>query len=75
MRQYTFSDGTVVPKGVSIVAPIRSIHHDETVYTNAERFDPLRFYNQGENGGEDSKQSAANTSLEFLHFGYGRHAW
>jgi cytochrome P450 len=75
MKPYTFSDGTVIPKDVSLVTPIRFIHLDETFYDNAEQFNPLRFNILEEKGGQDIKYTASNTSLKFLHFGHGQHAW
>jgi cytochrome P450 len=75
MRDYTFADGTSIPKGARIVAPIRPIHFDESIYKDADKFDGFRFSDMRELEGESAKHHVSNTNLEFLHFGHGHHAW
>ncbi|XP_074601686.1 cytochrome P450 4c21-like [Brevipalpus obovatus] len=36
-------DGQIIPKGVLTTTFIYSIHHDEEIYPNPEKFDPSRF--------------------------------
>ncbi|XP_074596441.1 cytochrome P450 4c3-like [Brevipalpus obovatus] len=36
-------DGQIIPKGVLAVIFIYSIHHDEEIYPNPDKFDPSRF--------------------------------
>ena len=75
LKDFTFSDGTFVPKGTTIVAAIRSIHHDEEFYENADTFEPFRFADLREEDGEALKHQYASTTTEYLPFGLGRHAW
>jgi cytochrome P450 len=76
LRDYTFSDGTFVPKGATISAAATPIHYDEAFYPNAARFEPFRFVDASEGGGENgSKSRFVSTANEFLPFGHGKHAW
>ena len=75
MKDYTFADGTTVPKGSILVAASHAIQKDESFYENAHQFDGFRFSNLREREGENARYLAANTSTEFLHFGHGHHAW
>ena len=75
LKDFTFSDGTFIPKGTSLVSPSESLHHDEEIYENAHSFDPFRFYNLRNLEGENTKHHFASTSLDYLPFGHGKHAW
>ena len=75
LTDYTFSDGTFVPKG-SYVSTCQAATHDETgYYTDPYVFDPWRFANMRDETGEGTKHQMVNTSLEYLPFGLGKHAW
>jgi cytochrome P450 len=41
---YTY-EGMKIPKGAVLVVPIWAIHHDETIYPQAENFIPERLLN------------------------------
>jgi len=75
MKPYTFADGTKIPKDVILIAAVRSIQMDDSIYENAHEFDGFRFSNMREREGESAKHHSSNTSPEFLHFGHGHHAW
>lgn len=75
MKQYTFSDGTAVPAGVVLAAPLRPLLIDENIYEDPNEFRGFRFNDLRERNGESAKYQASNTTPEFLHFGHGRHAW
>ncbi|KAG8219275.1 cytochrome P450 [Butyriboletus roseoflavus] len=75
LKDFTFSDGTFVPKGTTILAPIRSIHYDEEYYGNAYAFEPFRFADLREEDGEGMKYQFTSTTTNYLPFGHGRHAW
>lgn len=78
MKDYKFSDGTYVPAGTLVVAPVASTHRDAENYENSDIFDPLRFVNLREedaSGNGGVKYQYVATSTEYLGFGHGRHAW
>jgi cytochrome P450 len=75
MKAYTFSNGITIPKGTHIFAPLTSIHRDERIYENANKFDGFRFSRMREQEGEKTKHHASSTNPDFLQFGHGPHAW
>ena len=75
MKDITLSDGTFLPKGTLVVAAAHSTHHDEAHYADARTFDPFRFAKMRESEGEGLKHQFVNTSLDYISFGHGRHAW
>ncbi|KAJ3559201.1 hypothetical protein NM688_g483 [Phlebia brevispora] len=74
LQDYTFSDGTFVPKGSMVSVAARPVHMDDEFYENAEVFDPWRFANMRDEDGEGTKHQLVNTGPEFIPFGHGRHA-
>jgi cytochrome P450 len=75
MKDFTFSDGTVVPKGTILTTASQATHLDNTFYENAEVFDPFRFAHMHDEGGDDAKHSYVSTNPGYLAFGHGKHAW
>jgi cytochrome P450 len=75
MKPFTFLDATIIPKGSFVVAPVAPIHMDESVYDNPNQFHGFRFSDLREGEGESARHYVSKTSLEFLHFGHGHHAW
>ena len=51
------------------------MHYDEALYEDAETFDPWRFARMRESEGESTKHQFVNTSVHYIPFGHGRHAW
>lgn len=74
-KDFTFSDGTFIPKGTRINAGLIGLHYDEALYDNPEVFNPFRFADIGKPDGEGGKYQFVATSPEYLPFGHGRHAW
>ena len=72
MQDVVLSDGTILPKGTLVSAPLRAIHHDDEHYPDADTFKPSRFYNEAD---ETSKLSMTTTTPNFLIFGHGKTAW
>ncbi|KAJ3570466.1 hypothetical protein NP233_g4384 [Leucocoprinus birnbaumii] len=68
-RDYTFSDGTLIPKGTHIVASGRAINHDERYYPNPQDFQGFRFLDK-----DPLKWQMTAINPEDLAFGFGRHA-
>ncbi|KIJ66616.1 hypothetical protein HYDPIDRAFT_109704 [Hydnomerulius pinastri MD-312] len=74
LRDFTFSDGTVIPKGAYVSVASHATHLDGEVYENAELFDGFRFANMRDEDGEGTKHQFVSTNPEYLTFGHGRHA-
>ncbi|KIK94711.1 hypothetical protein PAXRUDRAFT_429265 [Paxillus rubicundulus Ve08.2h10] len=74
MKDFSFSDGTVLPKGTMVATASQTIHLDDGVYEDATKFDPFRFANKHEEDGDGAKLSYVSTNADYLAFGYGRHA-
>jgi cytochrome P450 len=75
MKDFTFSDGTVLPQGTIVAVAFQATRLDNGVYDNADKFDPFRFANMREEDGDDAKHSFVSTNPDYLAFGHGRHAW
>lgn len=78
LRDYTFQDGTFIPKGTFVTASLHSLHMSDKTYENAEKFDPWRFVDMGANGDvleESMTRQFTSTSAEYLAFGSGKHVW
>ena len=76
VKDVTLSDGTRIPKGTLVAAAAVTAHSDDTRYADPGVFDPFRFARMREGGVEDAlKHQLVNTSLDFLPFGHGKHAW
>ena len=75
LKDFTFSDGTRVPKGTSLYAVSGPRHRDEKVYPDATTFKGFRFSDMREMEGESTKNQMVSTSPDFLLFGHGKHAW
>ncbi|ESK83170.1 cytochrome p450 [Moniliophthora roreri MCA 2997] len=74
LQDFTFSDGTTVPKGVNIGVPVRAIHHDDRYFLNASKFDGFRFADLRLESGESIKHQMVTPTAEYFLFGNGRHA-
>jgi len=71
LRDFTFSDGTVIPKNTSIAVNVFCRHHDENTYNNPYHFDGFRFVRENGVG----QPLLATPTADFLSFGGGRPAW
>jgi len=74
MKDLTFPDGTVIPKGAFVAVATYPMHFDNEVYENAEVFDPWRFANMRTEDSDGAKHLFPVTSPNYLVFGHGRHA-
>ncbi|KEY73815.1 hypothetical protein S7711_03114 [Stachybotrys chartarum IBT 7711] len=78
--EFDVGNGVMLPKGVRVVFPTLSIHHDSAFYDNASQYDAFRFSRQFEGPKDEvEKQKGERDSItannkSFLAFGYGRHA-
>ncbi|THV06416.1 cytochrome P450 [Dendrothele bispora CBS 962.96] len=78
MKDFTFSDGTIIPAGVLIGVPAFAVQCDEHHYDSPDEFKPFRFYDMWANGtsniGEGVKYQMATPDSEYFFFGAGKHA-
>jgi cytochrome P450 len=76
MKDFTFSDGTLIPKGTFVAVPSYAMHHDENIYADPHEFQGARFEKmRGQlSPGEAARHQMISTNPEYLLFGYGRHA-
>jgi len=74
MKDFSFSDGTVIPKGTIVAVASRATHFDNDNYEHADMFDPFRFANVRSEDGEGVKHQFSSTNPEYLPFGHGQHA-
>ncbi|KIK80660.1 hypothetical protein PAXRUDRAFT_833395 [Paxillus rubicundulus Ve08.2h10] len=73
VKDFTFPDGTVVPKGMAAIIASQATYFDNGNH-NASTFYPFRFADVREEGGEAAEDSFISTNCEYLAFGHGKHA-
>ncbi|KAF9264409.1 cytochrome P450 [Marasmius fiardii PR-910] len=74
MKEFVFSDGTVIPKGAIVSTSPSAIHHDENLYENPHVFDGFRSYNKRLEEGESLKHAMVTPGVDYVAFGAGKHA-
>ncbi|KAH8091762.1 cytochrome P450 [Cristinia sonorae] len=81
MKDFTFSNGTFIPKGGLVSVVERPMHLDSEHYEHPDEFRPWRFVESrnsdvslGEVGVRVSRYGVVSTSPEYVTFGHGRHA-
>ena len=75
LKDFRFSDGTLIPKGGLVTAATLAIHRDEEYYPNPDVFDPWRFADIRDEEGESFKHQMVHASLKNTSFGVGKYAW
>ncbi|RDB27706.1 Ent-kaurene oxidase [Hypsizygus marmoreus] len=71
---FTFSDGTYIPAGTTLLVAMQAAHLDDTNYDDPTVFDPFRFVDKTKKVNVSRKVDMASTHADFLAFGHGRHA-
>lgn len=74
LKSFTFSNGTHIPVGTTVVAAAASLHLDEDLYTNAETFNALRFSDMEEEDVKSGRHQMVSTGVDYIPFGHGKHA-
>ncbi|KZT39044.1 cytochrome P450 [Sistotremastrum suecicum HHB10207 ss-3] len=75
LQDYTFSNGTFIPKGTVLNVISTARHADPELYgETAVDFDPFRYSVMREADGEGTKHHMVTPSIDYLPFGFGRHA-
>lgn len=72
VQPITLSDGSHIREGILLLASPLPTHFDESIYANAERFEPLRFHQHGD---RKPQEFLVSPSLDYFPFGYGPHSW
>lgn len=74
MQDFTFSDGTLIPKGSFVAAAAHPIHRDDEKYPEGDKFDGFRFAEIRSHEGLNTTNQFVNTSPDYISFGHGKHA-
>ncbi|XHG04071.1 hypothetical protein AWENTII_007352 [Aspergillus wentii] len=74
IQDFTFSDGTTVPKGSYVLAPMYAMYLDDDIYPNASTFDAFRFSKLREQPGHENRHQFVSTSPTHINFGHGKDA-
>lgn len=76
VQNFTFSDGTFIPKGTIVSVAMEGIYKDDDIYPDAQTFRPFRFADMHDpDNGTGEQLSMVNTGINWLPFGHGKHAW
>ena len=75
LEDFTFKDGTSIPKGAFVSVAQHAIHTDAEYYNDPLIFDPWRFSRIREGESNFTKQMATTASVDYIPFGLGRHTW
>ena len=75
MVDVTLADGTFLPRGTCVAAAAVPSHLNEDIYPDAVKFDAFRFSRMRSEEGEATKHQYVTTSVDYIAFGHGRHAW
>ncbi|KAJ7579737.1 cytochrome P450 [Mycena floridula] len=75
MKDFTFSDGTVVPAGFSLGVAQWSLHFDSSIYSDPHEFNPFRSpATEDETKSVKFRQTMVTPRLDYIPFGHGRTA-
>jgi cytochrome P450 len=74
LKDFTFSDGTIVPRGAYVLVPMHAMCLDDSLYPNASTFDAFRFSKLRKEPGNESRFQFVTTSPTHINFGHGRDA-
>ncbi|KAJ4474274.1 cytochrome P450 [Lentinula aciculospora] len=74
LKDFTFSNGTTVFAGNTIIAPGYAIHHDARYYPNPNEFDGFRFARLREEQDDPVRYQIVSVGPTYMMFGNGRHA-
>lgn len=70
----TLPSGHHLPQGTNVGLHQYPVHHDEEIYAEHGKFEPMRFVTLGEDG-KFKGPRLETTSATFMGFSHGRHAW
>jgi len=73
LRDFTFSNGTVIPAGTIVSVASYAMHRDDEIYERADTMNPFRFSDMRAQEGESIKHQMVGVDSSFMLFGGGRH--
>ncbi|KAJ3765059.1 cytochrome P450 [Lentinula raphanica] len=71
LRDFTFSNGTVVPAGAIVSVALLGMHHDDALYEDPEEMKAFRFSDMRSKEGEGLKHQMVGTDPAYILFGSG----
>ena len=71
VKDFTFSDGTTIPRGTSVAVSSHDVHLNDKVYEDPLRFDGFRFSKMREESAKNV--GMVSSSPDHIPFGHGRH--
>ena len=71
MNDFTFSDGTTIPRGTTVCVSTLNAHFNNKLYEDPLKFNGFRFSDTRE--GSAKKVGMVSSSQDHLPFGLGRH--
>ncbi|KAF2766235.1 cytochrome P450 [Teratosphaeria nubilosa] len=74
VSDFTFSNGTTVPRGAYVLAPMHAMYLDDDLYPNASTFDAFRWSKLREQPGNANRFQFVSTSPRHINFGHGKDA-
>ncbi|KAF8061617.1 cytochrome P450 [Lyophyllum atratum] len=75
LKDFTFSDGTFIPKGHTVAVANYAMHHDEENYSDPNTFDGFRFARMRDSDADGyTKHQMVSLGPDYIVFGNGRHA-
>ena len=72
LKDFTFSDGTTIPRGTTVCIPRSVAHFNDKVYEDPSKFDGFRFSKMLERSTK-KKVGIVSSNQDHLPFGLGRH--
>ncbi|KAH9825743.1 Cytochrome-P450 monooxygenase [Teratosphaeria destructans] len=74
VSDFTFSNGTTVPKGTYVLAPMHAMYLDDELYPDASTFDAFRWSRLREQPGNANRFRFVSTNPRHINFGHGKDA-
>jgi cytochrome P450 len=72
LKDFTFSDGTMLPAGTVMQVPKTAMHLDAANYANPDVFDGFRYANLRDGDNENTRSHFIVPNVDYIAFGYGK---
>jgi cytochrome P450 len=74
VKDFTFSDGTKVPKGSYVLIPMHAMYQDDSIFPQSSKFDAFRWSRLRDQPGNENRYQFVTTSPTHINFGHGKDA-